>query len=107
MPPLAPARWPHKLVARALVVASRGQGGYHARQEVSAMRTNIVLDDRVIGEAMRLTAARTKREVVDLALRELVARHHQRSLRELVGRNLIDPDYDLLQVRREMADDPG
>ena len=45
------------------------------------MRTNIVLDDRMIGEAMRLTVAWTKREVVELALRELVARHHRRSLR--------------------------
>ena len=64
------------------------------------MRTNIVLDDRMIGEAMRLTAAWTKREVVELALRELVTRHHRRSLRGLVGRNLINPDYDVLQVRR-------
>ncbi len=71
------------------------------------MRTNIVLDDRVVEEAMKLTAVRTKREVVDLALRELVARRRQRSLRDLVGRDLIDPDYDVRRVRREMADDPG
>ncbi len=71
------------------------------------MRTNIVLDDRVVEEAMKLTAVRTKREVVDLALRELVARRRQRSLRDLVGRDLIDPDYDVQRVRREMADDPG
>ncbi len=71
------------------------------------MRTNIVLDDRVVEEAMKLTAVRTKREVVDLALRELVARRRQRSLRDLVGRDLIDPDYDVRRVRRERADDPG
>ena len=71
------------------------------------MRTNIVLDDRVVEEAMKLTAVRTNREVVYLALRELVARRRQRSLRDLVGRDLIDPDYDVQRVRREMADDPG
>lgn len=37
------------------------------------MRTNIVLDDCLVKEAMRLTKSRTKREVVDRALRELVA----------------------------------
>lgn len=38
------------------------------------MRTNIVLDDRLVREAMRLSKAQTKREVVDLALREKVRR---------------------------------
>jgi Arc/MetJ family transcription regulator len=36
------------------------------------MRTNIVLSETLTNEAMRLTGATTKREVVDLALRELV-----------------------------------
>jgi len=35
-------------------------------------RTNIELDDRLVEKAMRLTGARTKREVVDIALRRLV-----------------------------------
>lgn len=35
-------------------------------------RTNIVLDDALVEQAMRLTGARTKREVVDIALRRLV-----------------------------------
>lgn len=35
-------------------------------------RTNIELDDTLVAEAMDLTGARTKREVVDLALRRLV-----------------------------------
>lgn len=37
-------------------------------------RTNIVLDDKLIAQAMHLTGAKTKREVVDIALRELVRR---------------------------------
>ncbi len=35
-------------------------------------RTNIELDDDLVAKAMRLTGARTKREVVDIALRRLV-----------------------------------
>ena len=66
------------------------------------MRTNILLDDKLVAEAMRISRARTKREVVDLALRELVARYAQRNLDDLVGQGLIDPDYDIRQVRRDM-----
>jgi Arc/MetJ family transcription regulator len=66
------------------------------------MRTNIVLDPQLIDEALQATGARTMREVVDMALRELVARHRQRALKSLVGKNLIAPTYDVRQVRRAM-----
>ena len=35
-------------------------------------RTNIVIDDKLVERAMRITGARTKREVVDIALRRLL-----------------------------------
>lgn len=35
-------------------------------------RTNLEIDDVLVEKAMRLTGARTKREVVDIALRRLV-----------------------------------
>jgi Arc/MetJ family transcription regulator len=50
------------------------------------MRTNIEIDDDVMREAQRLTGARTKREAVDLALRELVARHRRLGILDLRGR---------------------
>lgn len=56
-------------------------------------RTNIVLDDRLIAEAVTLTGARSKREAVDIALRHLV--EHQRlcrALRALKGRAPWDGD---------------
>ena len=71
------------------------------------MRTNIVLDDELVAEAMKLTGAKTKREVVDRALRELLYKERQRRLKRLKGSNLLDPDYDLLQVRRWMDEDAG
>jgi Arc/MetJ family transcription regulator len=49
-------------------------------------RTNIVLDDRLVKQVMRLTGTRTKRQAVDVALRELVARGKvYRALRRLKG----------------------
>ncbi len=64
------------------------------------MRTNLVLNDELVAEARRVTGARTKREVVEMALNELVMRHRQRRLKELKGMGLIDPDYDIIAERR-------
>ena len=66
------------------------------------MRTNIVLDDRIVTEAMKLTKAKTKREVVDLALREIVALRKRKNVLDLVGQDLIAPDYDVRIVRASM-----
>lgn len=58
------------------------------------MITNIDIDEAVVAEAMRLSGARTKREVVDRALREMVARASRPSVRELFGIGGVDLDYD-------------
>ena len=50
------------------------------------MRTNIEIDDAVMLEAQRLVGTKTKRETVDLALRELVARHRRLGVLDLRGR---------------------
>ncbi|MGE5171787.1 MAG: type II toxin-antitoxin system VapB family antitoxin [Rudaea sp.] len=63
------------------------------------MRTNIVLDDKLVKEAFRVSEARTKRELVDLALREFVAARKRRDLRELFGRGGIRDDYDYKALR--------
>jgi Arc/MetJ family transcription regulator len=50
-------------------------------------RTNIVLDEGLVRQAMRLIGAKTKRQAVDFALRELVARRTvYRALRRLKGK---------------------
>ena len=71
------------------------------------MRTNIVLDDRLMREAMRLSKVRTKREMVDLALREYVARSKQQDILALIDKETIAPDYDIRAVRRGMRHGPG
>ena len=63
------------------------------------MRTNIVLDDDLVKEAFRHAPVKTKRELVDLALREFVAARKRRDLRELFGRGGIRPDYDYKALR--------
>jgi Arc/MetJ family transcription regulator len=50
------------------------------------MRTNIEIDDDLLQEAQALTGTRTKRETVDLALRELVSRHRRIGVLDLRGR---------------------
>lgn len=50
------------------------------------MRTNIEIDDDVLKEVQRLTGAKTKRAAVDLALREVVARHRRLGLLGVRGR---------------------
>lgn len=66
------------------------------------MRTNIVLDERLVAEAMKLTKARSKREAVHLALRELVNRRRRKNVLELVGQDLIAADYDVRAARTRM-----
>ena len=50
------------------------------------MRTNIVIDDELIAEAMRLSGARTKREAVERSLRLLVQLKRQERLRGARGK---------------------
>ena len=50
-------------------------------------RTNIEIDDQLVAQAMRLTGARTKRQVVNIALRRLVDKGSlYRALRRLRGK---------------------
>jgi Arc/MetJ family transcription regulator len=67
------------------------------------MRTNIVLDEKLVAEAMRLTKSRTKREAVHLALVEIVNRRRRKNVLDLVGQDLIAPDYDVRSVRAGMG----
>ena len=64
------------------------------------MRTNIVLDDELVQEAFSLTGVRTKRELVRLALEELIRRHRKRDLTELAGKIRLRDDFDHKALRR-------
>ena len=50
------------------------------------MRTNIVLDDKLIERAQKLTGIKTKRDVVHEALRLLILLNEQGEVRSLRGK---------------------
>jgi len=49
------------------------------------MRTNIVIDDELMAEALKATGAQTKKEAVELGLKLLVKRQKQQAIRNLRG----------------------
>lgn len=63
------------------------------------MRTNIVLNDELVDQAFKFTKAKTKRELVELALREFVNRHRRLDVRELRGKVRIKRGYDYKKLR--------
>ena len=63
------------------------------------MRTNIVIDKKLVREAMKLAKVGTKREAVDMALRRFVQSGKQKKLLELFGAGGVLKDYDYKQAR--------
>lgn len=64
------------------------------------MRTNIVLDDELVKEAMALSSAKTKKELVTNALQEFVRARKQRNLLELDGKIEFSENYDHKSLRQ-------
>jgi Arc/MetJ family transcription regulator len=50
------------------------------------MRTNIVIDDKLMKAALKATGAKTKREVVELALETLLQLRNQEEIRKYRGK---------------------
>lgn len=67
------------------------------------MRTNIVIDDRLMKAAMRATGLRTKREAVELGLRTVLRLQRQTRIRQFRGRLPWQGDLDAMRTQR----DPG
>lgn len=63
------------------------------------MRTNIVIDDQLMREALRATGLKTKREAVELGLRTLLRLRRQAEIRRLRGK--LDWQGDLDAMRTE------
>jgi len=63
------------------------------------MRTNIVIDDRLMRETLRATGLKTKREAVDEALRTLLRLRKQACIRRLRGK--LDSQGDLDAMRSD------
>lgn len=63
------------------------------------MRTNIVIDDKLMSTAMRASGARTKREAVELGLKTLIRLKRQERIRDLRGQLHWEGDLD--RMRRD------
>ncbi len=50
------------------------------------MRTNIVLNDKLVKEGLKLTKLKTKKDLVDVALKELVERRKRKRILKLEGK---------------------
>tara|TARA_R110002020_G_scaffold18931_28_gene65535 strand:+ start:9721 stop:10065 length:345 start_codon:yes stop_codon:yes gene_type:complete len=71
------------------------------------MRTNIEIDDEVVAELMRLTGRKTKRQVVDDALRDQLGRKRAAKLiLDLQGTLEWQGDLDTLRAGRWMSSSP-
>jgi Arc/MetJ family transcription regulator len=62
------------------------------------MRTNIVIDDKLMKETLRLTGLKTKREAVELGLRTVVRLRKQEDIRRFRGKLNWQGDLDVLRT---------
>ncbi len=64
------------------------------------MRTNIVIDDELLQEAMKLSGARTRKELIAAALEEYVRSRRRKNLLELEGGIEFRDGYDYKSLRQ-------
>jgi Arc/MetJ family transcription regulator len=64
------------------------------------MRTTVEIDEALMAQALKVTGAKTKREVVELGLKTLVRLHAQTQVRELRGNIPWEGDLDAMRTDR-------
>jgi Arc/MetJ family transcription regulator len=67
------------------------------------MRTNIVLDDKLVSEALRITGIKTRRALVDYSLRELIRRKKQKDITRLFGKIHWEGDLEAMRQDRRFS----
>lgn len=63
------------------------------------MATNLALDEKLLERALKVGGLGTKRETVNAALQEFVARRQQRKIVDLFGKIHWDSKYDYKKGR--------
>lgn len=64
------------------------------------MRTNIILDDKLVDEALKLTGLKTKRELIQQALMFLIKSKKRKNLSDLEGKIEFAKGYDHKTLRQ-------
>jgi len=63
------------------------------------MPTNLAIDPELLQKALEVSGLRTKKDTVNLALKELINRRNQLEIIELFGKMDPDPYYDYKKGR--------
>jgi len=64
------------------------------------MRTNVVIDDDLLSEAFSVSRAKTKKDLVHEALRELIRLRKRKDLTTLAGKIELRDDFDHKKMRK-------
>jgi Arc/MetJ family transcription regulator len=62
------------------------------------MRTNVVIDDRLMKDALKTSGYRTKKDAIEEGLKLLVRLNSQKSIRRLRGKLKWDGDLDAMRT---------
>jgi Arc/MetJ family transcription regulator len=65
------------------------------------MRTNIVLDEKLVEEAFKVSHAKTKKELVHQALEEFIENRKRLNLLDLFGKIEFKNSYNYKKMREE------
>lgn len=64
------------------------------------MRTNIVIDDRLMAAALRLAGIKSKREAVELGLKTLISLRKQENIKRFKGKLKWDGNLNATRTNR-------
>ena len=63
------------------------------------MATNLAINEKLLHEALKISGLKTKKDTVNLALKEFVDRHRQIEIINIFGKMDPDPGYDYKKGR--------
>jgi len=63
------------------------------------MRTNVVIDDRLIEEAFKISKIKTKKELIKTALEEFIQNRKRLNLKKIRGKIKFAEDYNYKEMR--------
>ena len=64
------------------------------------MRTNIVIDDSLMNQALQASGLKTKKDVVEEGLKLIIRRQSQQKIRSLKGKVTWEGDLDEMRGRK-------
>jgi len=64
------------------------------------MRTNVVLDDNLVKNALKISGISTKKELIRVALKEFIKNRSRFNIRDLKGKISFESGYDYKSLRK-------